>query len=145
MTHRLLRMVAPSTLPQAGPLAHHGRMVLGLAMLVIALSGCSLVGIATAPARTVSVSADQIASAMQGDHFYSDYRNATLVVSGTVTAVTSDGGDTVLELATSIPTKVRCDIGTARTSIRVGAAVTVTSSDGERVPSAVLLRDCRPG
>lgn len=113
-----------------------------LLSVALALSACSLVSELSVPPHTVPVSADQIALAMQEDHFFSDYRNATLVVSGTVASVTSENGDAIIELATSIPTKVRCDLGAGPVAVRVGEPVKVTSSDGERVPDAVLLRDC---
>ena len=122
-----------------------GLRIAPLLLVALIASACGLVSELTVPPHTVSVSADQIALAMQEDRFFSDYRNAKLLVSGTVADVTSEDGETIIELATSIPTKVRCDLGPSTVAVQVGAPITVTSSDGERIPDAILLRGCALG
>jgi hypothetical protein len=94
---------------------------------------------------TAQVTADEIARAMQEDHFFSDYRLTTLVVQGTVASVDHQGKDRVVTLGTSIPTHVLCDLGVQPYNGKKGDAITVQSpsSGAERAPSAVLLKNCQ--
>ena len=68
---------------------------------------------------------------MQDDQFFANYGGDTLLVSGVVGSITTESGDTTVEFVTSIPTKVRCDLGAATTA-KVGDAITVRSDAGER-------------
>ncbi len=92
---------------------------------------------------TVQVTADQIAQAMQEDHFFSDYEGDILQVQGTVANVAAEAGGTVVELQTGIPTKVRCHVDGSISTLQPGAAITVESSQGQRENGAVGLLHCR--
>ncbi len=116
-------------------------------LLLLALAGCGLLREPTptpAPPKVVRVTADQVARAMQQDEFYSDYRGAVLLVQGTVAGVSRQGGDSILELTTSEPTKVLCDLGNRASPATAGDAVTVQAraADARREPSAVVLTGC---
>src|SRR5215208_5313141 len=82
---------------------------LGLLIGVSLLTACATTFREPTPTpAVVQVSADQIALAMQEDHFFSDYRLGTLQVTGTVAAIIEGHDAYVVELETSIPTVVRC-------------------------------------
>jgi hypothetical protein len=86
----------------------------------------------------------QLASAMQGDHFYSDYRENTLVVVGSVASVSGSGDTFTLEFATSGAFKALCEFQAGRPPVSVGDTITVVSAaySAERRPSAVELTGC---
>jgi hypothetical protein len=86
----------------------------------------------------------QLAGAMQGDHFYSDYRENTLLVVGSVASVSGNGGAFTLEFATSGTFKALCEFQTGRPPVSVGDTITVVSEaySAERRPSAVELTGC---
>lgn len=92
------------------------------------------------------VTADQVARAMQQDRFFAAYGRSTLLIQGTVSAVDQRGRDLVVELGTSGPARVQCDLGARVSTVRVGDAITVESvnpqRDVSRVGAAVLLRNC---
>lgn len=119
-----------------------------LLLLLVALPACSLSGVLRRSTPTpveVQVTADQIAQAMQEDEFFSDYRGDMLLVTGKVNAVNQKDRDTRLELETSLPTKVVCELGTQTITAKPGDSVTVQAqaAEAERAPSAVLLKNCR--
>lgn len=53
------------------------------------------------PASVVQVSSDQGAQAVQKDRFFSDYRNIILMVQGTVSSVSWQNNDLIVELGTT--------------------------------------------
>jgi hypothetical protein len=112
-----------------------------------ALAGCGLLRqqVPTPTAQVMRVTADEIALAMQEDHFYSDYDPYSLVVQGIVTDVRQENQDTILEMATQIDTKVLCDFGSQAPSAKPGDSITVFTphaSQAQRQPNAILLADC---
>lgn len=117
---------------------------LSLLLGAFALAGCGLLRqpIQTPTPAPLRVTADEIARAMQEDHFFSDYGHNVLLVDGKVAAVTHQGSATILTLATAIDTKVQCDLGSSPAAVQPGDAVTVQSAEGQRQPSAVLLVNC---
>ena len=90
------------------------------------------------------VTPDQLASAMRDDHFYSSYRENTLLVRGTVSSVSDTNGDTIVAFKSGLAFKASCDFGGTKPAIRQGDTITVLSEAGvaERQPSGVLLKDC---
>jgi hypothetical protein len=111
------------------------------------LSACSLLRqqVATPTAQVVHVTADEIALAMQEDHFYSDYDPDALMVQGMVTDVRQVNKDYILEMATQIDTKVLCDFGSQAPNAKKGDSIEVFSpqaSQAQRQPNAVLLVNC---
>lgn len=111
------------------------------------LSGCGLLRqqVATPTPQVKQVTADEIALAMQEDHFYSDYNPYALEVQGVVMDVRQANNDYILELATQIDTKVLCDFGSQAPNAKKGASVVVYSPDAhaaQRQNNAVLLVDC---
>ena len=118
-------------------------------LLVASLAACGLLRqpLATAqPTTVVTVTADQVASAMEADNFYSAYGQTTLLIEGTVASVNVQPGDLIVELATSLPTTVLCDLGSPSAAVKVGDVLTVASAnpaqDVQRQPSAVMIRHC---
>ncbi len=94
----------------------------------------------------VRVTADQVAQAMEQDEFFADYGQSRLLIQGTVSLVKRQDSDLIIELETSVPTKVICDLGNYFGIIRVGSTVTVESAfpqrDASRQQSAVMLKNC---
>jgi len=91
----------------------------------------------------------QLAEAMQGDHFYSDFPTTMLLMQGTVNSINRQNNDTVVEFMTasspSILPKVSCDLGNKQVSVKVGDAITVLSVayDALRKNTAdVFLQNC---
>ncbi len=127
-----------------------------LIALVASLAACSLMREpqpvsqpnATLPIvfPTVHATADQVARAMQEDHFFSDYGQTTLLVQGTVSSVNTQDNDVIVALETSVPTKVLCDLGDHPTTVQVGDSITVKSDypqrDASRQSFAVMLKNC---
>jgi hypothetical protein len=95
-------------------------------------------------ARQVHVTADQIAQAMQEDHFYSDYGQNELVVQGTVLSVDDQKNGTTISLATRVSTGVACELGKGATRVKAGDSITVSARADQalREPNAVLLKNC---
>jgi hypothetical protein len=111
------------------------------------LSACGLLRqtVTTPTPQILQVSADEIALAMQEDHFYSDYNPYALVVQGVVTDVHLEGKGYVLEMATQIDTKVLCDFGSQAPDAKTGDSIEVFTPharQAQRQPKAVLLVDC---
>ena len=86
----------------------------------------------------------QLAEAMKGDHFYSDYGRSSLVVRGTVTGVARRAGHVVVTFASGSSYATSCDLGPVTAVPHAGESLTVLAPGGaaERVPAGVLLRDC---
>jgi len=119
--------------------------------MAISLAGCGFVrDIARLPLHgpvpvAVHTTAHDLALAMQEDRFYSDYRNTTLIVQGSVASVNKAHNSAIVSFSTGIPTIVLCDLGSgAAPDIKAGAQLTVTApaATAERQPSAVMLRKC---
>ena len=90
------------------------------------------------------ITPDQAAAAMKGDYFYSNYRENTLLVSGSVFAVTTTSTDQVVTFKTGSAFKALCDFGSSAPAIHPGDTITALSEGGsaERQVSAVLLKNC---
>jgi hypothetical protein len=130
---------------------NHQPFKIGLLLLLLAggwaLAACGLLRqqVATPTPQILHVTADEIALAMQEDHFYSDYDPYSLMVQAKVTDVRQENQETVLEMATQIETKVLCDFGSQAPKAKPGDSIEVFSphaSQAQRQPSAVLLADC---
>ena len=111
------------------------------------LAGCGLLRqqVAKPTPQVKQVTANEIALAMQEDHFYADYNPYALEVQGVVTEVRQAKDDYILELATQIDTKVWCDFGSQAPIAKKGDSVEVYSPDAhaaQRQNKAVLLVDC---
>lgn len=129
---------------------HRFSNILLLILLLInlsILSACSLVRqqVPTPQLEVKHVSADEIARAMQEDHFYSDYNPYALIVQGVVADVRHENNDYILELGTQIQTKVLCDFGSQAPNARAGDSIeilTPRAHEAQRQPNAVLLTHC---
>lgn len=90
------------------------------------------------------VAPGQLAAAMAGDHFYSDYRESTLLVAGTAASITRSGRTAVVTFATRSSFKTRYEFATDTGGIRPGARVVAVSEGAlaKRQASAVVLRNC---
>ena len=128
--------------------AHIGLLLVGLLLMASGLPACSIfrqqVAEPTITLPVVHVTADQIAIAMQEDHFFSDYRSETLLVQGTISTVSQQGSSTTVVLSTSVATAVLCDLGTQTTALHAGDAITVSaqSDAAQRADNAIVLKNC---
>lgn len=90
------------------------------------------------------VTPQQLADAMHSDGFYSNYRENTLLVRGSIASVAGEDGRLILEFTTSGTFKALCQLQRKRSKIQVGERITVVSEayTAEREPSAILLTGC---
>jgi hypothetical protein len=90
------------------------------------------------------VTPNQIAEAMKNDHFYSSYRENTLMITGTVLSVTKNNNDLLVGFKTDSAYGAFCDFGNAPLATRAGNVITAFAESGaaRRQPSAVLLKNC---
>lgn len=120
-----------------------------IGFLLLGLAACSVLRQqlptpTPAPQIILQVTADQIARAMQEDHFYSDYETYTLRVQGTVSGLTQQGSGLTIELNTTVGTGVYCEMRGSAPDLRPCEAITVTApgNEAQRSPGAVLLKHC---
>lgn len=94
----------------------------------------------------VRVTADQIARAMEQDQFFSQYGESTLLIQGTILLVNQQDNHFMVELDTTVPTKVWCDLGNHSSVVEAGDRITIQSAfpqrDALRQASALVLRNC---
>ena len=116
--------------------------------MAVAVAGCAAPP-ATAPspsptATILRITADDAARAMNGDHFFSDYGQAILVISGRVGEVAPSGtNNTRIGLTTSSTAVVICEVFGAPAVKRGDTIqVRVRASDALRDDAGVLLRSC---
>ena len=118
-----------------------------LVLLVLVGSVSFLLGdkhaVETMTIRTVTP--DQVANAMKDDDFYANYRENTLLISGTVASVSKQHNDLVIGFKTSSSYRALCDFGSSSTTVHVGDTLTALTEGGvaERQPAAVLLAHCQ--
>ena len=81
---------------------------------------------------------------MQKDDFYADYRDATLLVTGTVVSERSTSGGTVIQLATTTSFKTYCQSSRSLSPLQDGETITAVTEgySAVRLPSGVSLSDC---
>jgi hypothetical protein len=95
---------------------------------------------------TLQVTADQVAQSMQQDAFFSTYGLNTLIITGTVSSIDRQANDLIVELKTSVPTRVLCDLGNQSSSVHVGDVMAVISvlpnRDVARQGSDMLIKNC---
>jgi hypothetical protein len=116
-----------------------------LAIVAVGVGGFVLGDIQSVKGMTVQrVTPHQLAEAMKGDRFYSDYRKSALLVSGTVASVGRSGGQLIVGFQTDSAYGASCDLRTATVAPRIGETFTVVTAGqaAERLPSAVQLHDC---
>ena len=117
------------------------------AMVGLGLVACASAGPpAPSPSPTptvVRITADDAARAMAGDHFYSDYGQAILVISGRVGDLTVTGTNSRIALTTSTAAVVLCETFGAP-DVKPGDAISVRvrATDALRDDAGVLLRSC---
>ena len=123
-------------------------LIIAVVVLIVVAAGVGgfvLGGIQSVRGMTVRrATPHQLAEAMKGDHFYSDYRTAALVVSGTVTSVGRRGDHLIVGFQTDSAYGCSCELGAATVPPSIGATFTVVTvgEAAERLPAAVLLHDC---
>lgn len=90
------------------------------------------------------VSADNVASAMHHDEFYSDFRENTLFVTGSVAAISDQHSRRTIQFTTSGNFKTLCQLKLKQPALFVGERITVVTEayTAVRRPSAVLLDNC---
>jgi hypothetical protein len=113
----------------------------------IGLAACATGGpLSSSPSPTptvIRITADDAARAMAGDHFYADYGQAILVISGRVSDITVTGNNSRIALTTSTAAVVLCETFGAP-DLKAGDAVSVRvrATDALRDDAGVLLRSC---
>ena len=117
-----------------------------VALVMVVYAGSFLLGDKHAlQSMTIKrVTPTQIANAMKGDHFYSDYRENTVLVSGTVASAVRDGNGLTVIFKTSSSYQAVCHFDTYLATIRSGQTITVLSeaATADRQPAGVLLHSC---
>jgi hypothetical protein len=95
--------------------------------------------------RIERVTPDQIARAMKDDRFFADYRERTLLVTGTVVSVTGDAGGEIVRFGTTSRFAALCDLRDSAPQAHRGRQLTVIAegATAERQSAAVVLRNCR--
>jgi hypothetical protein len=90
------------------------------------------------------ISPAQAANAMQQDDFYSNYNGNTLIIPGTVAAVSHSNNAYIVEFKTNTSFKARCEFDGAKPAVAPVSKITVLTEGGaaERQSSGVLLKDC---
>jgi hypothetical protein len=90
------------------------------------------------------VDSNQIANAMKGDYFYSNYRENSLILTGTVSSVSINNHNVIVEFKTSSSYKAFCDFSSSSPTIDRNQTITILSEGATalREPSAVMLEDC---
>ncbi len=120
-------------------------LALGLVVVAVGVGGFALGDIMSVKAMTVQrATPHQLAEAMKDDRFYSDYRKSAVLVGGTVASVGRRDGHLIVGFQTDSSYGASCDLGAATAAPRVGQTFTVLTlgQAAERLPAAVLLRDC---
>jgi hypothetical protein len=95
--------------------------------------------------RVSRVTPDQIAEAMKDDRFFADYRERTLLVTGTVGSLTGDVGGEIVRFRTASRFAALCDLRDNAPRAHRGQQLTVVAegATAERQSAAVMLRHCR--
>jgi hypothetical protein len=118
-----------------------------VATVAVAGAACSTPMPAAAPPSAtpmiVRITSDDVARAMAGDHFYSDYGQAILAITGRIGDVTVTGNDSRIALATATAAVVICETFGAP-DVKAGdiIQVRVRATDALRDDAGVLLRSC---
>ena len=125
------------------------RVVLTAAVVVVvigAVAGAFFVGDghALGALQIQQVTPDQMATAMHNDEFYSNYRESTLLVRGTVASIEANGGGATIEFKTSVTFTTSCQLSQYPTTVHAGDDVTAVTegATAQRLTSGVSLSDC---
>ena len=114
--------------------------IVGVGVISFLLGGRN----AAASLSVRQVTPDQLAVAMKTDQFYADYRQATLLVRGSVAAVSQGAHGAVLEFRSNGAFKTLCQSDQNVSAIHEGDTLTAVTegADAVRQPSAVMLSKC---
>ena len=90
------------------------------------------------------ITPSQAAEAMKNDHFWSSYREDTLIISGTITSLSHSGADTSVNFKTDSTYGAECSFVNFRGKISKGQTIKVLTiaSAAERQPASVKLNNC---
>jgi len=121
-------------------------LVGGIASLVVVGAAVFFLGGKHA-VETMSIkraSANELAEAMKHDHFFSSYKENTLLVQGIVVSADPKSGGGMVSLRTGSTFSLTCDLGDQPMNVHIGDTVKVLAegASAERQPSGVLLRGC---
>lgn len=92
-----------------------------------------------------TVTPTQLANAMKQDDFYATYRENTVIFSGTVTSVSSNGSETNVGIKTASSYSLTCDLANgSNQSHKVGDTrkFAAEAYRANREPAGVLLKGC---
>lgn len=92
----------------------------------------------------IRVSPEQLSQAMKSDHFYSSYRENTLLVSGQVLKVGPINGPFEIVFAGSNSFPVSCQFAKGTAVPIVGSQISIISEAARavRLPAGVQLKNC---
>lgn len=115
-----------------------------VALVIAACTAPAATAPLPSPTSTIlRITADDAARAMAGDRFFSDYGQATLVISGRVGDVAVSGNNTRIALETSTSSVVICEaFGASAVMAGDTIQVRVRATDAQRDDAGVLLRSC---
>jgi hypothetical protein len=123
-------------------------LVIAGSLLIIAAAGVAgfLLGDVHA-VKEISVkraTPHELAEAMKQDHFFSDYRQSALLVTGTIASVVGGKDHLIVAFKTGSTYGASCDLGALPAARRVGETFTVLAvgQAAERLPAGVRLHGC---
>ncbi|HEY4963167.1 MAG TPA: hypothetical protein VIH90_00535 [Candidatus Saccharimonadales bacterium] len=92
----------------------------------------------------VTVSPAQLADAMKGDYFYSNYRENTIIVSGQVGSISNVNGVRQITIKSPSSYQVYCDLAATAPTPAKGTVVTLITEGASaiRQPGGVELVGC---
>lgn len=90
------------------------------------------------------ITATQAANAMKDDHFWSSYRENTLLITGDVVSVSKNGNNTSVGFKTDSSYGANCNFANFSGTITKGQTIKIMTiaNAAEREPSAVKLNNC---
>lgn len=87
---------------------------------------------------------DELATAMNADQFYSNYREASIVVAGPVASVATTGSSSTVTFTTHGAFGTQCQLRQGQPTVHAGDVITVVAEGygAQRLSRAVLLTSC---
>jgi hypothetical protein len=126
------------------------RWIVGGMMAMVLISAAALIAFFLGDSYAVQsfnverATPTQLGNAMQADTFYSSYRNATVLFSGSVVSVSHKSGSQTLNLMTGSAYAVQCRMQQPDRFLHAGVRAVLISEGGsaQRESHGVLLTGC---
>jgi hypothetical protein len=97
---------------------------------------------ATPTPGLVEITADEAAKAIEEEYYGSKYRDNTLHVTGTVSAVYVEDGTVVVEMETTRSLIARAYLASQAGAPKVGDTITLVTKKAREEPDAIAFLDC---